>query len=83
MPGVEPWLRMVRRTLVPAKFHAPAVALPYSDTTQENPQTPRAQMCCVVIKEQFAEAVDDVNYLKIFIVGERGNRTTTNLHALA
>ena len=52
--------------------HAPAPAR--SDTPDqlaEEPQTPRVQICRGVIKERFSEAVDGVDYRKMFAAAER------------
>jgi hypothetical protein len=38
---------------------------------QQEPQAPRVQICRRVINEEFAEAADDANYLKIFIARRR------------
>jgi hypothetical protein len=63
--------RMVRR----ASRAANTMRLPWRshtpDVMQEKPQTPRARMCRVVIKEQFSEPVGGANYLNIFTAADR------------
>ena len=52
--------------------HAPAPTRSETpDQLAEEPQTPRVQICRVVINERFSEAFGGVHYRKMFAAAER------------
>jgi hypothetical protein len=52
--------------------HAPAPARSETpDQLAEEPQTPRVQICRVVINERFSKAFSGVHYRKMFAAAER------------